>query len=121
MCLFSLDKHEAIPVDTHVWQLALRHYTPHLRGKALTPKLHGAVQDAFGAVFGPYAGWAHNTLFISELASTKARLAGASATAKAAAGSGGEEEDAGPATPAQDAAAPSAGGKRKRAAKSVAS
>ena len=44
ICLFSLDKHAAIPVDTHVWQLALRHYTPQLRGKALSPKLHGAVQ-----------------------------------------------------------------------------
>lgn len=32
VCLFSLDKHAAIPVDTHVWQLACRHYTPHLKG-----------------------------------------------------------------------------------------
>ena len=32
MCLFSLDKHAAIPVDTHVWQLAARYYTPHLKG-----------------------------------------------------------------------------------------
>ena len=32
ICLFALDKHEAIPVDTHVWQLAVRHYTPHLKG-----------------------------------------------------------------------------------------
>ena len=34
MCLFSLDKHAAIPVDTHVWQLAARYYTPHLRGES---------------------------------------------------------------------------------------
>ena len=33
VCLFALDKHEAIPVDTHVWQLALRYYTPHLKGR----------------------------------------------------------------------------------------
>ena len=32
VCLFSLDKHAAIPVDTHVWQLASRYYTPHLKG-----------------------------------------------------------------------------------------
>ena len=25
VCLFSLDKHEAIPVDTHVWALACRY------------------------------------------------------------------------------------------------
>ncbi len=57
VCLFSLDKHAAIPVDTHVWQLALKHYTPQLRGKTLTPKLHGAVQQALEDRFGPYAGW----------------------------------------------------------------
>ena len=33
VCLFSLDKHAAIPVDTHVWQLAARYYTPHLKGR----------------------------------------------------------------------------------------
>ncbi len=38
ICLFALDKHEAIPVDTHVWQLAVRYYTPHLKGtKQLQP------------------------------------------------------------------------------------
>ena len=34
ICLFALDKYEAIPVDTHVWQLAVRYYTPHLKGTA---------------------------------------------------------------------------------------
>jgi endonuclease III len=24
VCLFALDKHAAVPVDTHVWQLAVR-------------------------------------------------------------------------------------------------
>ena len=33
VCLFSLEKHAAIPVDTHVWQLAARYYTPHLKGR----------------------------------------------------------------------------------------
>ncbi|GAB4821909.1 hypothetical protein N2152v2_008955 [Parachlorella kessleri] len=74
VCLFSLDKHEAIPVDTHVWQLATRYYTPHLKGKSLTKKIHTEVQAAFLERFGPYAGWAHNTLFISELASIKERI-----------------------------------------------
>jgi len=35
VCLFSLDKHAAIPVDTHVWQLAVRYYTPHLKGASM--------------------------------------------------------------------------------------
>ena len=37
ICLFALDKYEAIPVDTHVWQLAVRYYTPHLKGTASLP------------------------------------------------------------------------------------
>lgn len=57
MALFSLDKHESIPVDTHVWQLALRYYAPHLRSKSLTKKVHEEVQKAFVDKFGPYAGW----------------------------------------------------------------
>ncbi|KAI7841954.1 hypothetical protein COHA_004481 [Chlorella ohadii] len=79
VCLFSLDKHEAIPVDTHVWDLACKYYTPHLRNKSLTKKIHVEVQAAFVERFGPFAGWAHNTLFISELASTQAKVPGLAA------------------------------------------
>jgi len=43
--------------DTHVWQIATAYYLPKLRGKSLTPKVHGAVQDAFEERFGPFAGW----------------------------------------------------------------
>lgn len=39
ICLFALDKHQAIPVDTHVWQLAVRYYTPHLKNKSLTKQV----------------------------------------------------------------------------------
>lgn len=75
VALFSLDKHEAVPVDVHVWRLATKHYATHLRGKTNTPKLHPEVQQAFTDMFGPYAGWAHNALFISELASVKKKIA----------------------------------------------
>lgn len=57
ICLFALDKAEAIPVDTHVWQLAVRRYAPRLAGKTLSAKLHPAVQAAFVDRFGPHAGW----------------------------------------------------------------
>lgn len=40
VCLFSLDKACAIPVDTHVWQLACRYYAPHLRNKTLNKQVH---------------------------------------------------------------------------------
>lgn len=94
VALFALDKHDAIPVDTHVWQLAVRHYTPHLRGaKSLTKKVQAEVQEAFVARFGPYAGWAHNTLFISELVSHKSRLPSQPETSRKRAGAGAEAED----------------------------
>ena len=74
VCLFSLDKHGAIPVDTHVWQLAVEHYTPNLEGKSLTPRVMMEVEEAIVGVFGAYAGWAHNTLFVAELAHVRAGL-----------------------------------------------
>ena len=74
VCLFSLDKHQAIPVDTHVWDLATNYYKPELKGKTLTPRVMGEVEQAFIDRFGPYAGWAHNTLFVSELASCQELL-----------------------------------------------
>ncbi len=73
-CLFSLDKHEAIPVDTHVWRLATEHYCADLAGKSLTPRVMDAVEEAVGEVFGSHAGWAHNTLFIAELAHVRVAL-----------------------------------------------
>jgi len=75
VALFSLDKHDLVPVDVHVWNLATKRYCPQLKGKTNNPKLHPIVQAAFIKKFGPYAGWAHNTLFIGELASMKERVA----------------------------------------------
>lgn len=42
VCLMSLDKSEAVPVDTHVWQIAKRDYKYAAGGgqKTLTDKLH---------------------------------------------------------------------------------
>ena len=46
ICLFALDKHEAIPVDTHVWQVATRYYTPSLKGKTLNKQARAPVRTA---------------------------------------------------------------------------
>ena len=41
VCLMSLDKHDAVPVDTHVWQITAKHYMPQLaRTKSLTAKVY---------------------------------------------------------------------------------
>uniref|UniRef100_A0A8C3SNT4 DNA-(apurinic or apyrimidinic site) lyase n=1 Tax=Chelydra serpentina TaxID=8475 RepID=A0A8C3SNT4_CHESE len=49
VCLMALDKAEAVPVDTHVWQIARRDY-----GLALGP----GPRNFFRRLWGPYAGWA---------------------------------------------------------------
>ncbi|CAH9085979.1 unnamed protein product [Cuscuta epithymum] len=74
VALFALDQHHAIPVDTHVWQIATRYLTPELAGASLTPKLCTRVAEAFVDKYGKYAGWAQTLLFISELPTQKALL-----------------------------------------------
>lgn len=80
IALFSLDQHHAIPVDTHVWQIATRHLIPELAGTRLTPKLHSCVADAFVSKYGQYAGWAQTLLFIADLPLQKALLPSISET-----------------------------------------
>ncbi|KAL4067890.1 DNA glycosylase [Scleroderma citrinum] len=70
--LMSLDKHEIIPVDTHVHQIAVKHYRfprpASAKGKVtLTPKLYNEISNRLGDTWGKYAGWAHSVLFTSDL------------------------------------------------------
>ena len=64
VCLFSLDKTEAVPVDTHVWQLAKDLYFPNWpTRKSLTGAAYNTVAGAFRERFGELAGYAQNFLF----------------------------------------------------------
>ncbi|XP_067660776.1 N-glycosylase/DNA lyase-like isoform X2 [Haliotis asinina] len=68
VCLMSMDKPGSIPVDTHVWHIAARHYIPKLQhSKSLTDKLYKEIGDSFRALWGEYAGWAHSVLFAADL------------------------------------------------------
>ncbi|TPX59910.1 hypothetical protein PhCBS80983_g02136 [Powellomyces hirtus] len=69
VCLMSLDKHESIPVDTHVWQIAKRDYkiSGLAAAKSMTPKNYLAIGDFFREIFGDYAGWAHSVIFTADL------------------------------------------------------
>jgi len=74
VCLFALDKHDDIPVDTHVWQIANRDFQMGLKGKSLTKKIYAQIGDKFRDKFGEYAGWAHQIMFIADLREYAARL-----------------------------------------------
>lgn len=47
VCLMSLDKSEAVPVDTHVWQIARRdyNYAAGSKPKTLTNKVYKEIGE----------------------------------------------------------------------------
>ncbi|KAL3663978.1 hypothetical protein V7S43_010865 [Phytophthora oleae] len=79
VALFSLEKMEAIPVDTHVWQIACRELDATLGDrKSITPTVYRAVGDLFRTRFAPQAGWAHSVLFAGDLSAFKPKKTKAS-------------------------------------------
>lgn len=73
VCLMSLDKHDCIPVDTHVWQIAKRDYnfktkkTSGDKATALTKAEYEEIGIFFKSLWGEFAGWAHSVLFTADL------------------------------------------------------
>ncbi|MBI2842212.1 MAG: hypothetical protein HYX78_02305 [Armatimonadetes bacterium] len=73
--LFAFDKDEAVPVDTHIRQVAVRYYMPELKTKTITPKAYDRILSVFWDKFGPYAGWAQEFLYYEDLLRSRDRLA----------------------------------------------
>ncbi|KAB8227017.1 8-oxoguanine glycosylase ogg1 [Aspergillus alliaceus] len=73
--LMGLGWGEAVPVDTHVWQIAQRDYKfgkgAH---KSLTKATYDAVGNHFRKLWGKEAGWAHSVLFTADLKTFSDRL-----------------------------------------------
>lgn len=69
VCLMGLGWGEAVPVDTHVWQIAMRDYKfgGKSKNKTLTKAMYDAVGDHFRDLWGDQAGWAHSVLFTADL------------------------------------------------------
>ncbi|KAJ7581228.1 DNA glycosylase [Mycena floridula] len=67
--LMSLDKAEVIPVDTHVLQIASKHYGLKAPPKNMTPKVYDDVSSKLAGIWGSYAGWAHSVMFTADLKS----------------------------------------------------
>lgn len=56
----SLGYPQAIPIDTHIHQVAIK-YLPHLaKVKTLTDKSYSEISDFFRNLHGEYAGWAQS-------------------------------------------------------------
>ncbi|PYI14403.1 8-oxoguanine DNA glycosylase [Aspergillus violaceofuscus CBS 115571] len=79
VCLMGLGWGEAVPVDTHVWQIAQRDYKfgkgSH---KSLNKVLYDAVGNHFRRLWGKEAGWAQSVLFTANLRTFSDRLAATS-------------------------------------------
>ncbi|KAJ1866402.1 8-oxoguanine glycosylase ogg1 [Coemansia sp. RSA 989] len=96
VCLMALDKTDAVPVDTHIWQVAQRRYVSRILDskqgpemlkllptdhqnkamqlarqlkstKAPNAKTYQVAQQLFVHLFGKYAGWAQGLLFSGDL------------------------------------------------------
>lgn len=68
VCLMGLGWGEAVPVDTHVWQIAQRDYKfGKTKTKTFNKPMYDAVGDHFRELWGKYAGWAHSVLFTADL------------------------------------------------------
>ncbi|CEQ39788.1 SPOSA6832_01333, partial [Sporobolomyces salmonicolor] len=66
--LFGLGWSETVPVDTHVFQIAIRDYAfPSSRTASLTPALHDRVAAHLSSRWGAHAGWCQQVLFFADL------------------------------------------------------
>ncbi|KXL46501.1 MAG: hypothetical protein FE78DRAFT_146035 [Acidomyces sp. 'richmondensis'] len=76
VCLMGLGWGEAVPVDTHVWQIAQRDYR-FGKGKhsSLTKQTYDAIGNKFRSLWGKEAGWAHSVLFTADLRAFSEKLA----------------------------------------------
>lgn len=67
ICLFSLDKDEAVPIDTHVHRIAVEMFAPEFARMSLTPRVYEILADSYRACFRARAGWAQQYLFFADL------------------------------------------------------
>ena len=68
VCLFSLDKDGAVPVDTHIRRIAELNYVKGApSAKSLTKNGYANIGEQLRKQFGPMAGWAQQYLFFHDL------------------------------------------------------
>ena len=78
VALFSLDCHDVVPIDTHMWQLYQSKYhkkTEGGQGKKLANMKYDVVKQDFRNIFGEWAGVIHSFQFSSQLKELNKKLA----------------------------------------------
>ena len=76
ICLFSMNCHSSVPVDTHIFQIAkkLGYISQNHDKKSLSDSLYRRISDCYVDRFGQYAGWAQQILFAGDLTMFKDKL-----------------------------------------------
>ncbi|XP_011297284.1 N-glycosylase/DNA lyase [Fopius arisanus] len=69
ICLMSLGHLEAIPVDTHIYQVAKETYLPGLKKFSTSSGVYGEINRFFRDTWGSLAGWAQAIVFCSRIKS----------------------------------------------------
>ncbi|KAK7207713.1 mitochondrial glycosylase/lyase [Myxozyma melibiosi] len=69
VALMSFDCHESVPIDTHVFNIVKRRYSPKTKmvSKTMSKVVYDELSLYLRDLWGPYAGWAQAVIFISEL------------------------------------------------------
>lgn len=73
ICLYGLHHGEAVPVDTHLWKAACRHFFPEYASRSLTGRRYREIGNAFRSRFGKLAGWAQLFLYFDNLERGRSR------------------------------------------------
>ncbi|OTB08765.1 hypothetical protein M426DRAFT_316787 [Hypoxylon sp. CI-4A] len=77
VALMGLGWGEAVPVDTHVWQIAQRDYKfGKVKTKTFSKAMYDSVGDHFRKIWGRQAGWAQSVLFTANLKSFSEQASG---------------------------------------------
>ena len=75
VALMSLDQLASVPIDTHIWRIAVERYKFNKKstGSSLNDRIYREIGDKFRQLFGSKAGWAHSVLFTAELRPFKSK------------------------------------------------
>ncbi|MBX3119489.1 MAG: hypothetical protein KF784_10510 [Fimbriimonadaceae bacterium] len=73
IALFGLHFQQATPIDTHMWQAVTRLYRPEWAGKSVTDARYKEAGQILRERCGPWAGWAHQYLFLENLLNWRER------------------------------------------------